>query len=467
MFAGQGNGLLLVVLALVFLVPVLAIIAFRRFSSGKFSSQHPTVSQISPDKTNTNDGVLVVQSGGRIEYLNDRAREWFGLSSDELPDLERIIQHARPAEEFLDLCAASGQKRLSIDGQLAQVSSYRVPTPYSQMLVVLRTIEFSKDINDTSNGTSILRLMSEFGRDVSASLDLNEVIHAILLNVSQLISSDILEIKTWDSSLQTLVPFTLDAVSGGAVTQASSQSQFGRYTDYLIENRKPILVADINAAQPSALSVNGSSPVQSYLGFPLFADDKLIGTLELGHLTPGILGQQDFDLIQLISSQIAYSLRNASSYSAEQKRVSELSGLANLVESLGASHDYSNLIQRLVDSVAPLFDVDILGFLLFDEGKRSLEAQSPFLGLPPHIVDIYRASITINSPAEKVIHGKSVIATRSAAGDQTWQELGLGTLAQAASLRESVLAPMISNDRLVGYFQVSNHKQTSAEFTEF
>ena len=44
--------------------------------------------------------------------------------------------------------------------------------------------------------------------------------------------------------------------------------------------------------------------------------------------------------------------------------------------------------------------------------------------------------------------------------------LGLHNLAQAASLRESVLAPLVSGDRLIGYFQASNHKRDSIEFSE-
>ena len=465
MFAGQGNGFLLIVLALAFLVPVLAIVAFRRYSSKKNSPWQPATTEPPPDVTNTNEGILVVQSGGRVEYINNLAREWFGLHQEEQPNLERIVRRARPAEDFLYLCAVPGQKRISIDNQLIEVASYRVPASYPQMLVALRVVEFSKNITDTSDGASILRLISEFGRDISASLELTEVVHAILLNISQLISSDILEIKTWDSSLQAFVPYTLDASSSGAISQAASKSQFGEFTDHLVNLRKPILVADISAPPPSFPSVNGHSSMQSYLGFPLIADNTLIGTLELGHLTPGVLGQQDLDLIQLISSQIAYSLRNSINYSTEQKRVLELSGLANLVETLGGSHDYSNIIRRLIESVSPLFSVDILGFLLFDGGKNTLEAQSPFFGLPSHIVDIYRVSVSRNSPAEKFVQDKSVISTQNAAIDQVWKELGLGMLAQAASLRESVLAPMISGDRLVGYFQVSNHKQSSSEFT--
>ena len=465
MFAGQGNGLLLILLALAFLLLVLAIIAFRRFSANKFPVKITSTSLTFPEITNTNEGILLVQTGGRVEYINDIAREWFGLHSDERPDLERLIRRARPTDDFLSLCAIPGQKRLSIDKQLVEVTSYQVPAPYPQVLVAIRPVEFSKNIADTSDGAPILRLISEFSRDVSASLNLNDVIHAVLLNITQLISSDILEIKIWDSSLKTLVPYTLD-IAGGGTAKGASRSQFDGFTEHLVERRKPMLIPDVSMPPPGMSPLNTHSPVQAYLGFPLLAEDKLIGALELGHFTPGILGQPDLDLVQLVSSQIAYSLRNALSYLAEQARISELSGLANLVESLGVSHDYANLIQRLIESVTPLFSVDILGFLLFDEGKRTLEAQPSFLGLPPHIVDIYRAQISINSPAEEIVQARNVITTRNAAVDQNWNELGLQTLAQAASLRESVLAPMIVGDRLVGYFQVSNHKQGQADFTE-
>jgi len=467
MFAGQGNGLLLILLALAFFLIVLAIVAIRRYFTGRSSSQPVSSSQLPAESPNSSEGILLVQAGGRVEYINNIAREWFGLRPDERPDLERLIRSTRPSEDFLDLCASPGQKRLSIANQLMDVTSYQVPAPYSQILVAIKEIKFSKNISDAGDGVPILRLVSDFGRDVSASLDLTHVIKATLLNMSQLISSDVLEVKTWDSSSKSLVPFTLDMSDGAANAQIAPRSQFDEFTSHLIDHRTPVLITDIRESPSWVPSMNGNSPVKSYLGYPLIADNELVGTLELGHLTPGVLSQQDLDIVQLVSPQIAYSLRNAAKYSTEQKRVTELSGLANLVEALGVSHDHSNLIQRLIESISPLFSVEILGFLLFDEGKKMLEAQAPFWGLPSHIVDIYRASIPANSPAEKIINARNIIATRNAAGDKSWQELGLGTLAQAASLRESVLAPMITGDRLVGYFQVSNHKDSSGEFTEY
>jgi len=466
MFAGQGNGLLLILLALAFLLPVLAIVALRRYSSGKFPVQHQPLLHPYPDTTNIKEGILLVQSGGRVEYLNDLAREWFGLRSEERPDLEILIRRARPAEDLLNLCAMPGQKRLSIDNKLMEVTSYRIPASYPQMLVAIKIVEFSKNIDDTHDGISILRLISEFGRDVSASLDLNEVIHAVLYNISQLISSDILEIKTRNSSSDGLVPFTLDISGSSLTTHIASRSQFDGLTDYLIDLRKPLLIGDTSVPSQVVPSLNGNSYVRSYLGVPLIVGDSLIGTVELGHFTPNILKQQDLDLVELISPQIAYSLHNALIYSAEQKRTSELGGLVNLVESLGVSGNYSDLIKNLIESIAMLFPVNVLGFLLFDEGKRTLEAQSPFLGLPSHIVNIYRASIPINSPAEKILQEKKIITTQNAAADPVWRELGLQTLAQAASLRESLLAPMIAGDRFIGYLQLSNHKQASIEFAD-
>ncbi len=461
MFAGLGIGQYLILLALALLIPVLVILAFRRASRDLPFTPQGDSSFFFPDTSKVHEAILLVQSGGRIEYLNGLAREWFGVRPDETPDLERIMRQTRPSGDFLDLCANPGQKRLSIGSQLVEATSYPVPGGYTQMLVALKPVEFSK--TPTDEESSILRLISDFGRDVSASLDPEEVIHAVLLNVSQLIPSDLLEIKIMDFTSQRLTSYTLEP--GGGSVQRVPLSQFGKLTDYLLSQRTPVLVSDTRAPSPATQSMDENSPVQSYIGLPLTADGRLIGTLELGHLTPGALGQRDLDLIGLVLPQVAYSLRNAARYEAEQKRASELSGLASLGQAMSASRDYSNLIQRLIENIAPLFDAEILGFLLYDEEKRTLEAQSPFQGLPPNIVEMYRAPIPPDSPAEAVVTRRKLIVTRDAAHDPDWRNLGLQTISQAASLRESILAPMISGERLVGYLQVSNRKGEAVEFS--
>src|SRR5262249_18354402 len=67
---------------------------------------------------------------------------------------------------------------------------------------------------------------------------------------------------------------------------------------------------------------------------------------------------------------------------------------------------------------------------------------------------------------EKILSDRKFSRTQNAAEDQTWYDLGLQNLAQAASLRESVLAPLISAERFVGYLLLSNHRQPPFEFPE-
>jgi len=465
MFAGLGLGLGLVIVALVLLVMVLVVVAIRRLPRSVQNLPQPSSPFISPDSPHSNEAIMVVQSGGRVEYLNDLAREWFGMRNEEPADLERLVRRARPAEDLLNLCARQGQKRLSVGGRLVEVTSYQVPGPYLLMLVTMRSVELSANLDQTKADSSILQIITDFGKDVSASLDLEETLHSILLNVSHLVPADLLEIKTWNASRQTLAPYTLE-VTGSSHVIHPSHSQFGELTNILVTRRKPLLIPNTRIPDPSLPALNGSSPVQSYLGLPLMADHELIGTLEVGHLSPGVLGQQDLDLLQLVSSQAAYSMRNAILFASEQSRSAELSGLANLAQAFGAAQDHTNLISRLIESIAPLFSVEILGFLLYDEGKRTLEGQIPFQGLPSHIVEIYRTTIHPESAAEKILLERKPLVTRNAADDEIWHDLGLQNLAQAASLRESVLMPMISGERLVGYLQLSNHRQATIEFSE-
>jgi len=465
MIAGLEAGLGLVILALAFIVPVIVVVSLRRGQRNAPVASQADSPFLSPNSSHTSEAILIVQSGGRVEYINDLVREWFGLRPEELPDLEQLVRRVRPAEEFIELCARQGQKRVSISGQLIEVTSYLIPGPDLLMLVAMRNIEFSKNLAETKTDSSILQLITDFGANVSASLDLEEMLHAILFNVSHFIPADLLEVKIWDASRKTLTTYILDA-SGASNVQRAARSHFEGLTDFLLTQRKPLLVPDTRNPSISIPQWNTNSPVQSYLGMPLIVDHELVGTLEFGHLSPGALGQQDLDLASLISTQAAYGIHNAILYATEQTRSAELSGLANLSQAFGTSQDHTNLMERLVESVKPLFTVDVLGFLLYDESKNTLEAQSPFQGLPSHIVDIYRTTITPNSPAENIILGRKAIITRNAATDQAWRDLGLQNLSQAASLRESVLEPLISGERLIGYFQVSNHKQTAVEFSE-
>src|SRR5512134_1123700 len=219
MLAGQEVGLALVVIALILGFLVWAVIWVRQLPRHASVAPEITSSVVSPDSSKLNEAILIVQFGGRVEYINELAREWFGLREGEPADLERLIRRARPAEDILSLCAQQGQKRLSVGGRLVDATSYQVPGAYPVMLVTMRSVELAMSLSASGADASLLQTISEFGKNVSASLEQDDTLYAILLNVSHLVPADVLEVKIWDEASQSLIPYTLESSGSSRIVR--------------------------------------------------------------------------------------------------------------------------------------------------------------------------------------------------------------------------------------------------------
>ena len=462
MSADLGAGVLIAGLALV----ALAWVVLRSMARSQSAPSGELVSSSLYTSSNTSkDAVIVLQAGGRVEYASLPARDLFNLREDEPPDLERLTRHVRPADDFLDLCVTPGMKRVTIGGKPVELVSYEVPGVYPKMLLSVRAKDPSAAIgaNGSDGSDEILRVATEFSQDVASSLDLESTVRSILENVGRLVPSDVLELKLWNVERNALIPFRYQNPSSNRIVTASL-SRFGGLTDQLSERREPLLFNDI-ASMQQYMTGGEMNPIHSYLGVPLMAGGELVGTLEAGQMSSGAFGAHDLNLLHLISGQAAVAIRNARLHEEEQKRRAELAGLANLNQVLGSVREGQDVIARLVESIAPLFQAEIIGFLLYDENKRLLEGRVPFRGLPAHFVEIYHALIAAGSPAEKLIENQQPVITTNAMSDEAWRILGLGDIATAASLRDVALIPLLSSGRMLGFLQVGHHSRGVIAFS--
>ncbi|MBI2333130.1 MAG: GAF domain-containing protein [Chloroflexi bacterium] len=450
MSVGLGVGVFIAGLVIV----TLALLLLRLVARTHISAEDNITSPV-PTKSNSREAVIVLQPGGRVEYISAAARPFFNLRDDEPFDLERLARHVRPSDDFIDLCVVPGIRRVSINGKPAELASYEVPGAYPRMLISVRGKEISVAAENGEGSGEILRVATEFSHGIAASLDLETTVRSILDHVGRLVPSDVLELKLWDQERNMLTPFRYQHVTSSKVVTASL-SRFGGLTDQLSAQREPVIFNDLASIQEFSAS-NELNPIHSYMGIPLMAGGELVGTLEAGQLSSGAFGQHDLNLVYLSSGQAAVAIRNARLYEEEQKRRAELTGLANLNQSLSSVRDGQDVIARLVESIAPLFPVEIVGFLLYDENRRTLEGKIPFRGLPAHFVEIYRTSIPVDSPAETILTRQEPVITANAMGDETWRALGLGDVATAASLRDVALIPLLSSGRMLGYLQVGHH----------
>lgn len=456
MSVGLGVGVFIAGLAVV----TLALLVLRLMARSQSAPPGDLVSSSSHTSINASkEAIIVLQPGGRVEYASSPARDLFSLREGEPPDLERLTRHVRPADDFLDLCVTPGIKRVTIGGKPVELASYEVPGVYPRMLISVRVRDSSVAVGNNGHDGSdeILRVATDFSQDVAASLDLESTIRSILENVGRLVPSDVLELKLWNPDRNVLIPFRYQNPSSSRIVTASL-SRFGGLTDQLAAQREPLVFNDI-ASMQQYMTGGDMNPIHSYLGIPLMAGGELVGTLEAGQMSSGAFGPHDLNLLHLISGQAAVAIRNARLHEEEQKRRAELTGLANLNQVLGSVREGQDVITRLVDSIAPLFQAEIIGFLLYDENKRMLEGKVPFRGLPAHFVEIYHVQVAADSPAEKLIESQQPIITTNAMADESWRILGLGDIATAASLRDVALIPLLSSGRMLGFLQVGHHSR--------
>lgn len=418
------------------------------------------------------EAVLLIRLGGQVVFLNTRARQIFHLEQDEIPNLERLARRVHPSEKFMSLCAETGKTRFALDGRLMEGFSYQVigdAAPY--MVVALHDPQLAPALSSGESGLTggALRTFTETSQAMAASLDLETTIKAIFDGIEKMIPADFMEITIWDNDIQVLIPYRLVGLPGAERVVEKSIERFNLgegFSGHLIKERTPLLISDIGTySQPLPAAELPVVGLRSYLGIPLMVPPDAIGTLELGSLSPNALQQNDLDLVRMLAGQAASALHNSLLYQAEQRRSTELASLAALSHAFGSLRDPKDLYSRLVQNIAPLFKVEMLGFLIYNEAQRIMEGQTPFKGIPPQFLGLYDIPMPPNSPAEQLLLNQDVLLTENAAEDARWIDMGLEHITRSASMRDTVLVPLTSSGRLLGYLQASNHQDGSNTFT--
>lgn len=451
------------------------------------------------------EAVLLVQSGGRVVYMNHLARELFNVWEDE-PNLESLARRTRPSQAFLLLCASEGLARFSLNGRFVEGTSYYMPGSIgsgpeygSAILVSLRRPqlildanssrgqgdEAAKDSNDlkaerfsdeerakaelhlAEMPSQTVDIFFELTQAMAASLDLETTLQSVLEGVERLFPSDFLEITLWDAEAEHLVPYRLVGLEGidRRLEKASERYRAEQgYSGFLITQRQALLVKDVSTYRSVRPALDRQRyPFQSYVGVPLLLAGELIGTLELASLIKESYNESDLEVLRLLAGQAVVAIHNALLYRKELHRSEEMSGLAHLAQSSSTVSDPQELYSHLIEGISRLLNVEILGFLIYDENRRLLEGQKPFIGLPLSILEWCRAPILPGSAAEAIWKSGEMIVTQHAPSDERLQAYGLHHLAQAAGIHHAVLMPLTAGGRMLGYLQVAN-KQDGTPF---
>ena len=319
-----GIALVFIGLAVIALTLLFTRLIRKRRNRSKLPGEKPvTLSNPQHD-----EAVLIIQSGGRVNYLNEHARVLFNLHAGH-PNLESLARRTRPSETFLALCAHEGQARFYLNGRSVEGISYRASfnginnlEEQDFILVSLRRPKIlieSPTAQASPSGeypgvvsSQAFTIIAELTQRMASSLNLEDAIQTILESVERLIPSDFLEIAIWEDEYQHLAPYRLEGSEGGDRRLAKGPERYHTnqgFSGYLFSEHKSLLIPDVNSFQELRPALDrGQYPFHSYLGVPLLLAGAFVGTLELACLDKNAYSKNDLDILHLLTGQAAVAI---------------------------------------------------------------------------------------------------------------------------------------------------------------
>jgi signal transduction histidine kinase/CheY-like chemotaxis protein/outer membrane protein assembly factor BamB len=253
-----------------------------------------------------------------------------------------------------------------------------------------RTREIRAQATEISAQKESIELLSEIGREITASLDLNTILFKLYERVNQIADATIFGVGLYRPEEQE-IDYTLAIESGKRYAPYSrSTADKNQLAVWCIEHRQPILINDIGREYSNYISEythgarvleDGSSaqPPASMIYLPLIAQDRVLGVLSVQSLRQGAYTEQHLRLLSNLASYTTIALDNANAYTviadqerAVRERAAELLTINHITNALSTQLDRDLLIQLVGEQVVELFKAPIVYVALLDRSTMML-----------------------------------------------------------------------------------------------
>lgn len=276
-----------------------------------------------------------------------------------------------------------------------------------------RTREIRAQAQEITAQRDSIELLSEIGKEITASLDLETILFKLYERVNQIADASIFGVGLYRSEKH-LIEYSL------AIENGKRYAPYTRSTDdknqlavWCIDNRKPILlndvaettkyIADYRHTGGALADGTAAQPPMSMIYLPLIAQERVLGVLSVQSFKKNAYTEQHLTLLENLAAYTSIALDNANAYLLINKRehevserVAELSTINHISQALATQLDKDRLIQLVGDQVRDLFHAPIVYVSLLDRASMMLhfpytygeEAQSrPFgVGLTSQII---------------------------------------------------------------------------------
>jgi signal transduction histidine kinase len=211
--------------------------------------------------------------------------------------------------------AADGGPRPFSDKETALLQTFA-----DQGVIAVENVRLFRELEARTRelGRSVeeLQALSEVGRAVSSTLDLDTVLQTIVTRASQLAGTDACSVYEYDEATEAFhlrATHNLDEEVVSLARRTPTHKGEG-VQGRMAVTRQPIQIPDIaaeDAYRGSLRDILLRTGTRALLAVPMLREDELIGGLTVNKKTPGAFAPELIELLQTFATQSALAIQNA------------------------------------------------------------------------------------------------------------------------------------------------------------
>src|SRR6187455_3455091 len=217
--------------------------------------------------------------------------------------------------------------------------------------------------------SELLSTLFELGREVTAVLDLEELLAKIPQLIARLTKFSAFSVYLLDEKRQELRIAYAVGYPDAALPNMRLRVGQG-VVGAAVEEGRPILVNDITQEPRYKGPLRN---MLSQLAVPMRRKGRVIGALNLLSESEGAFTSQDELLLRQFAAHVAVAIENARLFRSERHYVDTLETLAEIGREMSSILDLDALLTRIASLTKRLIDYRTFGILLLDDATGELE----------------------------------------------------------------------------------------------
>ncbi|MGA8939187.1 MAG: GAF domain-containing protein [Acidobacteriaceae bacterium] len=258
-----------------------------------------------------------------------------------------------------------------------------------------RTEEIRTQAAEISAQKDSIELLSEIGKEITASLDLNVILFKLYERVNQIVDASVFGVGLYRPRKQ-LIEYSLAIENGKRYAPYTrSTDDKNQFAVWCIDHRQPILINDVERESSKFVADykhtggklddgTAALPPMSMIYLPLVAQERVLGILTVQSFKKNAYTEQHLSLLENLAAYTTIALDNANAYltiNEQQKAVSEraveLVTINRITQALANELDKDRLIEFVGDQVRDLFRAPITYVALLD--RTAMMIRFPYM----------------------------------------------------------------------------------------